>query len=552
MNLHQEIHWTKKETLGLFVFLLIVGIGAILYFFFFQNAFSKEDIILKISGPQEITSGKEISWIVNIKNQSNVSIENLNLTFEYPSGVFTKDGKIKKREERIIKILPKGKEKSESFSGIIFGTKEEVKEAKAFLIYNPKGLSTQFKNQTSFSTRISETSVLFSMNCPTEINPEEEFPISFTWQSGFPFPLQNVQVRLFLPEGFEKVSEETENEKTTENSLVFDLGSLNENEAGKREIKGKVKGEVGEEKLFRAEFGIFDERLYEFIPLSSVQKILKITTSTLDVFRKVNGEYNYAASPGEKLNYIIEFVNTGDNYYKNLNLKVELESNVLDFSTLKAIPGGMVEGKTVTFSYKNFPKLLSLGPYEKDMVGFEVKVKSDFSKENAVIKEKITFGTIEKQFQTKISSKVSFDEKIYSDLESLPDQAKDVFDFGNSDSVLEVGRERLFVVGFKIENKGNKLKNVKIETSLPEGVSFEEKLFPQSVKYNFDQEKKTLVLDIGTISSNFSKEYLIQLKIIPTELPQEIIKKVKLTATDNWTEKTFEIERSLKDTYSLQ
>ena len=61
-----NLHWTKKKTIILVFVLLVALIGTFVYFFFFKNTFSKENIILKIS-VQDIVAGKEISWVVSIK-----------------------------------------------------------------------------------------------------------------------------------------------------------------------------------------------------------------------------------------------------------------------------------------------------------------------------------------------------------------------------------------------------------------------------------------------------------------------------------------------------
>jgi len=547
MNLKKEIHikWSRKNTIFLASFLGVCGIFLALYFFFFKNAFSTQNIFLQISAPEEIVSGKKITWLVTIKNNSEVRLENLSLNFEYPSGVFSKDNSVKKRESKKIEggLLPQ-QEISEDFSGTIFGIKEEIKEAKAFLTYTPAGLSTQFENRISFSTRISDTSVVFLMELTKKVNPQEKLSISLKWQSAFPFPLENVQVRLTLPEGFNRTSLKTQGEEIQDQKVIFNIGILNENEGGQVALTGKVEGEVGDQKLFRADFGVFDEKLYEFVPLASMEKSVKIISSTLDVFRKINGDYDYIASPGETLNYIIEFKNTGEDIYRNLSLEVELKSNVLDFSSIK-VTGGKVEGKKIIFSPKDFPDLLFLGPYGEGEVGFKVDVKdytSSFHPQNGEIFENITFGGIEKSFQTKISSETSFSQEVYYSKEKLPSLIKDIFE-NSGPFPLQSGQETTLVVVFNIKNLGNQLKSVKIVTKLPENVEFLVKVYPSGANFNFNETTRELVLSVGNLSSYLpSKIFAFQVKITPDTLPTTVIGKAKLTGKDAWTYKVFEIE----------
>lgn len=546
------LNWNTKKTWILLIIIFVIFLGIGIYFFFFQNTFSKENVSLQINGTKEVISGKEIVWLVSFKNQSEVALENTNLIFEYPSGVFDKEGEIKKRDQKDVGGILPGEEKSESFSGFIFGTKEELKEAKASLVYHPEGLSTEFENEVSFQMMISETSVIFSMELPSKVNPDEEFPLSLDWQSGFSFPLQNAQVRLSLPEGFKRLTQEFEDEEELQNVVIWDLGSLNEGEGSKRELRGKIKGEPGEEKLFKAEFGIFDEKLYEFIPLSQTQRTVKIITSTLDISQKINGDYNYIASPGDELNYIIEFKNTGESQYENLTINIEIESNALDFQTLKPVSGGKVEGKKISFSYDNFPNLLRIGPYGEGSVGFTAEVKkydSSFHPDKGIIIEKITFGTVEKEFQTKVSSEVSFSENIYY---NLPDTLQGNFDILGPYPMAQ-DQESTLVIAFKLENLGNNLKEAKVETLLPSWVSFDNKVYPENTLVNFDPSSRKLVLDIGNLySSTPSQVFAIQIKIRPATIPEVILNQVKFTGKDSWTDRVFEITLPSKSTDSIQ
>ena len=557
MNLKKEIHikWSRKNTIFLLTALGLFGILLIIYFFFFKNTFSTQNILLQISAPEEIVSGKKITWLITIKNNSEVSLENLNLDFEYPSGVFGKDNSIEKRESKKIEgtLLPH-QEISEDFSGTIFGIKEEVKEAKAFLTYTPAGLSTEFENQASFSTRISDTSVVFLMDIPKKVNPQEKLSISLKWQSVFPFPLENIQVRLTLPEGFKRTSLKTQGEEVQDQKIIFNIGVLNENEGGQVNLSGKIEGEVGDQKLFRADFGVFDERLYEFVALASAERSVKIISSTLDVFRKINGDYDYIASPGETLNYIIEFKNTGEDIYRNLTLEIELKGSVLDFSSIK-VTGGKVIGGEIVFSPKDFPDLLFLGPYGEGEVGFRVDVKeytSSFHPQNAQILENVTFGVIEKSFQTKISSQTSFSQEVYYRKEKFPTLIKDVFE-NSGPFPLQSGQETTLVVVFNIRNLGNQLKGVKISTKLPENAEFLDKVYPSAANFSFNETTKELVLNVGNLSGYLpSKLFAFQIKISPQTLPTAIFGKTKITGKDAWTYKVFEIEAPPIDSDLIQ
>ena len=526
----KRFKWTTKKTLFL-VFGLAVAVSSYgAYIFFFQNNFSSEDILVKVSAPKGAKNGKEITWLVTVKNNSEIGIENLKLTFTYPKGVFDKKDKIIQRKQKLIDSLAAGETTSESFSGIIFGTEGEVKKAIAFLTYSPDGYSGKFEDGGSCSTVIDESLTVFEMKIPRKANPGEEFVISLSYQSGFSFPLEDVQVKILVPEGFEVLSKLSENSGRLEkNKIIFDIGSLNEQEGGKREIRGKLNGQVKDKKLFSAEFGRFDQGLYQFVPLDSTSKKIEILSTTLDFFRKVNGQYNYVAKPGEKLRHIIEFSNNGDNIYRDLELIVELKSSVLDFSTLKA-SGGVIEGNKIKFSSDDFPDLLYLEPYGKAKVGFTVDVK-DFDAsacdKASLIDEKITLGTIQKSFQTPVASNTIFDQEIFYAIENSSTEIQNSFK--------KVSNKKPIIV-WEIMNFGNEIKDSKITATIPEGIEYLKEVYPQDAKFKYNKKKRELTLNMESISQCVSSQkFAFQIEIGSGDPPGELVEDVIFTGSDKQT-----------------
>lgn len=565
------MNWSEKKTWSIVIILLLAGVGVILYSFFFQNSFSKENVLVKIEGPKRAKSGKDINYIVTLKNNSKVAIENLQLSLNYPNGVFNDSGKLKEEENAQFKELLPGREKSKSFSGKIFGRKGEIKKIKSSLSYSPKGLSTTFRNSTEFSTRVANTPVVFRMETPSEVSVGKEFTISLSYQSGFPFVLENSQLRLDFPEGFKRLSENSGNQEKKKGKIIYNFGALNEDEGGEINIKGKLTGEVKEEKMLKANFGRFDMESYKFVPLASAEKAVQLTSSTLDVFRKINGNPDYAASYGDKLHYIIEFKNTGEQTYRDLNLGVELKSNLLDFSSLEA-PGGEVGDKKVTYSHKVWPSLLFLGPHGEGKVGFNIEVKEDEIRRNGIIKEKISFGSIEKSFKTKISSKKSLKEKVYSKpLYGLSGDVRSYyehFEFANSDNSINANadsnadagntdrtpKKKLFVVEWNFGNRGNILAGVNVQTTLPKELNFKDRVYPEDTDFNFNKSKRKLTLNIGAVPADYSHRYYFALAANSDDVSQAVsggngllLNKVNISGKDNWTEKSFKMEVPAKN-----
>lgn len=544
---------SKKLSLWIFVgVVFFVSLLSIIYFFYFKNSFSIQDISLSISGEKEVKAGDKITWLMNIKNNSQVGVEILNLTLEYPIGTFDEKGNLKKREESTkIKQVPAGQNLTQSFTGIIFGKKGETKKVKAFIVYRPRGLSTMFQRSEEFDFILQRTNIFLNAEIPEKVVPKEKFDALFYFKSDFEFPLTNIQLKIFFPLNFHRTTEGFQNEEIVEKerASIFDLGTLNSGEGGKIEIEGWFDHPEKEEVLFRVALGKFDERLYQLIPLAEEEKYLKVKELSLEISRKVNGAYeDYVALPGERLNYIINFKNKSGDILQNLTILAEIKGEALDFASLLA-PGGKIEGNKITFSGENIPSLNFLGPYGEGSVGFEIKVKEDVLAPNAKITETITLANIQKELETKIASKTSFKEEIYY---NLPQNLGDKLYPNIGPFPLEENKETSLVLFWKIENKGNNLEEAKIETELFEEVEALEEKFPQDSKFVFDKEKKELTLNIGNIGWNFDQFFAIKLKMIPSSLPQKITSGSTFKAKDSFTQKEIEITLSQASTENIK
>lgn len=538
----KKIFKSKEFKYFLIFFILISLLGA--GYLFFRNGFSKENVILQISAPKEASNGEEVSWVVTVKNKSNIKIKDIKLVVEYPSGIFDSKGNLKKREEFKIKEISSQEEEVKNLSGIIFGKKNEKKEIKASLIYSPLGFSSEFQNESSFVTLITDSLITLNMKLPDKAEKGEKIKMSLSWQSGFSLPLDSVQVRVTLPEGFKRTSgpEEDERgnfetqEKVSQSKIIFDIGTLNEGEGQKKEIEGKLSGEIGDEKMFKAEIGKFDEEQYEFIPLDVAEKSIKIVSSNIELSRKINGQDEYFPIPGEKLSYVVKFKNAGEDIYRDLDLAIELNSDYLDLSTLKS-QGGEVESNKITYSSKTVPELLYLGPYEEGSVGFSVSVKSGVLPQDSSVRDTITVGKIVKSYVTKISSQSSFYQYAYY---HLPKALKGQIKTGGSFPLKE-NKETTLVIYWKPKNKGNRIENSKITAILPSNVKWTGKFYPANSNFSYNKSKRVVTLNLGDISYNFSKSYAFQLKVKSPDLPQDLISNSKFFGRDNWTRQSFEV-----------
>lgn len=533
-----------KRKISIFFILLFFFLGIAGYFVSQRNIYSKEILRFEILGPEKATILQEVEYKVILKNNGKFRIEEPELIFEYPLNTLTEGERVK--EIKLEDIYP-GEERNISFKGRIVGKEEEIKIAKAKLIFRPKGIKSLYELNTSFSTKIEKTPLTFNLDLPSKVEAGKEIQFRINYFSNIDYPLTNLGVLLEYPEGFDfSFSDPKSLDKNQ-----FDIGILNKAEGGVIKIGGKILGNVGEEKIFKATLGMWQEG--EFVALKEAIRGVEIIKPSLYISQLINGNPQYIASPGEFLHYEIYFKNIGENPQENLFLVVKLEGKAFDFETLRSSQGDFQPGdNSIIFDWRKISELQQLLPQEEGKVEFWIKLKDDWGfisgDENPTIKTRIYLSQIREEFETKVNSKLVILQKGY-----FQDEI-----FGNSGPIPpRVGEATTYTISWQVKNFYNKLKNVKVKSFLPENVELTGKIFPEDEisKFAFDSKSREIVWDVGEINSGILEggpNISFQVKLVPTkeqkEEKAEIIKEVIISGEDEWTGQTITSKDEAIDT----
>ena len=530
-----KLNFTK-----IFILILLLA-GALFYWNFRKNVYSKEVLKLEVLGPSEVTIGKEVEFIVKYKNNGNFRLEEPELIFEPPENSL-KDNQIAKREilkeEKLGNAIYPGEENSFSFKLRIFGKEEEVKVAKATMSFRPKNLKAKYSVSTSFSTQIKSVPITFEFDLPSKIPVSKDLTFRLDYFSNVDFPLTNLRVQVDYPQSFEFFSSTPKSIEKTE----WEIPLLNKAEGGRIEIRGKISGEIGKVEIFRARLGILKEN--QFIVLKEIEKGVEIIKPSIFLRQEINGNPQYVAAPGEWLRYTIYFKNIGDEEMRNLFLISKLEGDAFDFQTIRSDLGECRPGDdSVIFDWRRVPKLQYLAPTDEGKVDFWIKLKDDLGNvKNPILKNKIFISQVKEEFVTKISSKIEVVQRGY-----FQDEV-----FGNSGPLPpKVGQATTYTILWQVKNYYSDVKDVKVKAKLPPYVSLTGKIFPEEMasKFSFDPESREIVWSLGDLERGrgiFSPPLSIafQISFVPTQdqigQKPEIIGEVRVSGEDTWTGKILE------------
>jgi len=528
----------------IFLILLAAISGLVGFWNWQRNIYSKEILKLEILGKEEVAVAEEFEYIVKYKNNGTVRLEEPRLTFEYPKYSILEEGKSLRQElgaKELGEAIYPGEEKTFHFKVRLLGKEGETRIAKAWLSYRPKNLKARYESATTFTTQIKSVPLTFEFDLPSKIESGKDLKFRLNYYSNIDYPLLNLRLVAEYPPGFEFL----ESAPPSLEKVEWELPLLNRAEGGRIEISGKIRGEVREQKMFKAKLGIWQEG--EFIVLREILKGVEIIQPALWVFQQINGSSKYTANPGDLLHYEIFFKNVGGETLLDLSLVTTLIGDIFDFQTLKAPEGEFSLGdNSIVWEWRRVRALQFLEPGEEGKVEFWVKIKKDWPIPSLAgkteIKNRIYLSQVKEEFSNKVNSKLEIFQKGYFESEVWEN-------FGPIPP--KVGEGTTYTIIWQAKNYYNEVKDVKVKAALPPNVKLTGKIFPEEEmeKFAFDSQSREIVWNIGNLKVgqgvlNPAPNISFQIEFIPEEIQRgsipNLISEAKVTGEDSWTGMTLE------------
>ena len=417
------------------VFLALLAVGAIAVFGYLYSRqdglFDVREVKVFIYGPENISTGDEVSFSIVYKNDSNVVLRDAELIFEWPErSVLSIDevpaGSLSVKYD-FGTIVP-FQEKTAVMKGRIFGLRGEEKVVKASFSYRPENTDSAFEDSVTASVKIAATPLAVKLNVPDQAVSGKELSLLLEYQNQSDADFSDMSVKLLYPSGFNFVSADPA--PTSENN-IWKLGDIKGRTNGLIKINGSFSGAQGEVKSMYAEIGQFDGN-DQFISYAGTESRTGLASSALVVFQTVNDSRDYATNPGTVLRYKIRYKNTTNYQISNAVILAEIDEKYVNIKSLN-ISWGAFDARTNSIIWNSIgvPDLAVLDPKEEGDVSFSINVKpvflpKDFSDKNLTIVSaaKITSATPPEQLaglpiegedrlEAKINTQFSFNEKAY-------------------------------------------------------------------------------------------------------------------------------------------
>ncbi len=547
----------------LLITIFLTGVSwAGLYFLGQGPNFSEENIQLQVIGPEKITSGDIIKYVINYKNAGRLPLGNTSLSVHYPEGfTFVSANPApsgSNNQNWDIGALDTNKDGSIEITGQIFGAAEKDLTLRTFFNYRPANFNAAFQKITNFTGHITSVPIELSIAGPDEINAGANALFSITaFNSGIQ-DLSNLEMELTLPNGF-KVTSSTP--KATAEGLVWKIPSLAAKTTSTLGLNITAASNMlpGDQVI---KVIMNSRQNNQIFAQNSLEKHVQITKADLVLQVAANGVTDkQAVNFGDKINLAVNYENTGNTTLKNVTLRLILDApalgnkSLLDWSTIEDKANGDITGEQtlpqirrgiVTWTKAQIPALKEIKPKDKGTIELILPIKSkaslDLTKlteskttlyaEALINTEQNTYGDLQSNnINLILNSDLNISiQATYKESKNLPIAIGKKYD-----------TKSIYGVTWTVTNSLHELTDLQLTAALPENVDWGKNFSVSAGDITYDENTKQISWKLNRLPTSVNKVIInfdVGVKSAESDKGQGavLVEKIRVEAKDKITD----------------
>jgi hypothetical protein len=523
-------HSTLKKVFFVALLFFICAIGVAGYIFLEGgNYISSKNVDIKVLGPVNVNAGELLELGVSVVNKNNADLESAVLFVQYPEGTRNPEDSTMPltRTREVLGEIKAGRDATYNVRSILFGEKGETKQIKITIEYKVKGSNATFSKEKLYDIGIGDTPVSLKIEMPTSVTSGDTFTGTLTILANSSEILKNVIIKSEYPYGFSFIDSEP---TAREGNNTWIIGDLNPGDKKTITIKGKLSGQDDEERTFRFYAGIAtsaDINTFE-TPLSYVSETLPIKRPGLGLEVKINSGNSLAAvaPAGKTISATLSYVNNLSTNLENVRIEARLSGNALDKSSVMPQAGGFYDSgnNMIIWDKGGETRLEFLAPGDKGVVSFTFASQpqlNDFNKNQQINIDTTIYG-VPQGYSNTISVTDNEIVKIASEINLTGKSLYSRGPFKNTGPIPPHAEEATtYTIVLNARNTQNDISEGKVTAQLGSNVSWLGKVSPSTENVSYDELKKTLTWDIGTLASGsgfdaVAREVSMQLSLTPS------------------------------------
>jgi len=518
-----------KLTLSGILFLVIFIVG--LFWLGAKGHFDKDKIIIELNGLLKIESGEFLKYDFIIRNNNNISLENVKLIINYPEGSHLQNPEKKESTETIyLEHIPAKGAKSVTSYVKIFGPEDSKEIIKTKLSFVPARLSSELEKAQDFAVDIISSPLKIVIDAPKIIalNKNVVYTVSLSNYSDNIF--EDARLKINYPEGFKVVEFSPRQPDISDHTWQFE--KILPQEQKEFKITGKFT-----QSLDIINFSVAlelkeSDNKYQIYTQSYSAESFTPAPISIDI-QPTNLTVPSVVYAGSNLGIIINFQNTTDSILRDIVLTVEVSGEILKYGSIMPSNQGIyIENENkIIWDSRHIPQLAILGPFEAGIASINLGIKDtiplkDYSDKNFtleatarirpnIIPSELSSIELENSAKTevKLNSILRFSEVISSQDDSPLSTS------GPRPPVMS--QKTTYLIAWQLLNYYNDLSNIIVESYLPQGVYWEDEWWPKNNNITFDPLTGKLLwqvneLKAGTGFTSPVKQVIFKVSNVPS------------------------------------
>jgi hypothetical protein len=425
------------------------------------------------------------------------------------------------------------------------------------LQYEVENFSSFFQTTSQLGIRIMSSPIELLVKTPKEALDESNIEYEISYENKGGMSLNNLNMEVEYPDGL--IYQESVPASMGENNL-WHLGDLAPGNKGAVKIKNKIDGHQFDTKTLKVII-YKNENNGEKVIYSKAEGVIKIVVPPLSVNLKINEKNKLNINLGDRLNFKIDYANRGDIGFKDVIIKLKLDSPIIDFAGVDS-EQGVYNSATKEFTWKvaEFKNLKKMDPGDIGQITITIPIKKVIEVQQAedrnyLIEAVATIDSSDVAYHSlgnskNISSTVlaKLNSKIILE-NSISYEDADIKNYGPSPE--KIGEETTYTVSWNMKNFFNDISDVKVYSVLPTWVRWKGVTSPQSENIIFNERTQEIIWNVGNIKNGIGifggyRRVKFQIGIVP-EVNQgaddlKIKQIIKITGRDNFTLENILIE----------
>lgn len=466
------LKWLIIFAVGLFV----VTVATL---FWGGSSFSAKSVILTLEGPDQATSGDEITYVVTYKNDTKVALTDMSFRLFYPEdSIILKDGTPTTPESEGFTVdrLDPGQSGTKEFKLYIVGDKGTIKTARVHLIFKAGSLQSSFEKDASLSTTITALPVTLTLVAPPTSVSGQPIQYILDMRNESQVTVSDLKVVFKYPDGFTPSAMQPH---ADEGNSIWHIDRLVAGQGTRITVSGTLTGRQQEVKTLTVALQRnIDGQYVDYVRTDTSTMI---SSPLLSVSITPNDSRDYVAFVGDSLRYTVGYVNNSPFTLIGLTLKVKLEGEMYNVAGIRVDQGYFDEAaRTVTYDSSGVSAFSGLRPGQRGTASFTVPIKSSTSgiggTQNLFVKATARLAT--SNIPSGLDgSEVFATDSVITKISSQPSLGQSLlYDNGAGSGPLppQVGQTTTLTVQWSLTNPGNDIRNAKVVATLPPGVMFKD------------------------------------------------------------------------------